>query len=69
MTSDLVIIDVSEKGIGLGIELGYARAKKIPVIATLHETIEVSTTVKGTADRIITYKDVTDIDFSVLENL
>ncbi|WP_194842527.1 nucleoside 2-deoxyribosyltransferase [Endozoicomonas sp. OPT23] len=62
--SDLVVIDVSEKGIGLGIEAGYARAKGIPLVVTLKEGVEVSTTVLGTADRVIHYNDVADIDFS-----
>ncbi len=64
-SSDLVMIDVSEKGIGLGIEAGYARAKEIPLFVTIREGLEVSTTVKGIADRVITYKDIADINFSV----
>jgi len=44
--SDLVIIDLSEKGVGLGIEAGYAYSKGIPVISIAHAT-KISTTLLG----------------------
>ena len=31
-SSDVAIIDLSEKGVGLGIEAGYAYSKQIPII-------------------------------------
>lgn len=44
--SHFVIIDLSEKGVGVGIEAGYAYSRGIPVIAIAHET-EISTTLLG----------------------
>ncbi|PKH07713.1 nucleoside 2-deoxyribosyltransferase [Moritella sp. Urea-trap-13] len=59
--SDMVIIDVSEKGVGLGIEAGYAKAKGKELIVTIKNGIEISTTIQGTADKIITYNEISDI--------
>ena len=44
--SDVVIIDLSEKGVGLGIEAGYAYSRDIPVIAIANKT-DISTTLLG----------------------
>ncbi|MDX2321919.1 MAG: hypothetical protein QNK26_15135 [Moritella sp.] len=60
---DLVVIDVSEKGVGLGIEAGYAKAKGKELIVTIKNGIEISTTIQGTADKIITYNKVSEITF------
>ena len=44
--SDVVIIDLSEKGVGLGIEAGYAYSRGIPVIAIANKP-NISTTLLG----------------------
>jgi len=44
--SDVVIIDLSEKGVGLGIEAGYAYSKGKPVI-TISNKPDISTTLLG----------------------
>lgn len=44
--NDVVIIDLSEKGVGLGIEAGYAYSRDIPVIAVSHQS-KISTTLLG----------------------
>ena len=59
---DLVVIDVSEKGIGLGIEAGYARAKGKELIVTARKGTEVSTTISGIADQVIDYESISDIN-------
>ncbi|KAJ3498445.1 hypothetical protein NLG97_g1116 [Lecanicillium saksenae] len=46
---DLVVIELSEKGVGLGIEAGYAHGKGIPVVAVAREGREISTTMEGIA--------------------
>ena len=61
--SDLVIIDVSEKGMGLGIEAGYAKAKGKELIITVKKGREISTTIRGIADRIIEYQEIHKISF------
>ena len=60
-SSDLVVIDVSEKGVGLGIEAGYAKAKGKELIVTVRKGLDVSTTVSGTADRVISYETITGL--------
>lgn len=60
--SDILIIEFSEKGVGLGIEAGYAFAKKIPIIVIAKEGSDISNTLKGIASKIIFYitpKDIT----------
>ncbi|QUM75674.1 nucleoside 2-deoxyribosyltransferase [Moritella sp. 24] len=59
--SDIVVIDISEKGVGLGIEAGYAKAKGKELIVTIKNGVEISTTIQGTADKIITYNEISDI--------
>lgn len=61
--ADLVVIDVSEKGVGLGIEAGYAKAKGKRLIVTIKKGVEISTTISGTADQIIEYDQVAEISF------
>ena len=60
-SSDLVVLDVSEKGVGLGIEAGYAKAKGKELIVTVRKGMEVSTTISGTADRVIDYETISGI--------
>ncbi|KAJ6783364.1 hypothetical protein PWT90_09479 [Aphanocladium album] len=46
---DLVVIELSEKGVVLGIEAGYAHGKRIAVVAVARERLEISATMKGIA--------------------
>jgi nucleoside 2-deoxyribosyltransferase len=57
-SSDLLIAEVSEKAIGVGIEIGYAIAKNKPVIYLRNENAEHSTTAAGSAQYVIVYKDI-----------
>ncbi len=62
-SSDIVIIDLSEKGVGLGIEAGYAYSKKIPII-TIAERQPISTTLVGISRDHFVYDGKSDlIDF------
>lgn len=58
---DLLIAETSDKGIGIGIEVGYAKAKNKPVIYVRHNTAEHSTTVSGISDFQIVYVDAADL--------
>jgi 2'-deoxynucleoside 5'-phosphate N-hydrolase len=58
--SDVVIIDVSEKGVGLGIEAGYAYSKSKPVI-TIAQKTEISTTLIGISRYNHIYEDDEDL--------
>ena len=60
--SAILIAEVSEKGIGIGIEVRYAKAKNIPVIYVRNSSSEHSTTVSGIADFKIIYENVIDLE-------
>ncbi len=58
---DILIAEVSYKGIGIGIEAGYAKAKNKPVIYVRQHSSEHSTTVSGISDYKIIYGDAMDL--------
>lgn len=58
---DLVVIDLSEKGVGLGIEAGYAFAKGIPIITIAKIGSEISETLEGISERVIFYNNMEDL--------
>ncbi len=55
--SDIVVIDLTEKGVGLGIEAGYAFAKGIPVFTIAREGADISTTLRGISQDVCHYKN------------
>ncbi len=59
--SDLFIVEYSEKGVGLGIEAGYAYAKNVPIFVIAKTNSEISDTIKGIAKSIFFYSDSPDI--------
>ncbi|WP_044210056.1 nucleoside 2-deoxyribosyltransferase [Flammeovirga sp. OC4] len=60
-SSDVFIAELTTKAIGVGIEVGYAFAKGIPVIYIRKKGSDYSTTVSGCADQVLVYEDVTDL--------
>ena len=60
-SSDILIAELSVKSIGVGIEIGYAYAKNIPIIYLHKEGTEYSTTAYGTATNSIKYKNIDDL--------
>lgn len=58
---DLLIAEVSDKSIGVGIEIGYAKAKKIPVFYLRKKDAEHSTTASGSAIYSIIYSSQTEL--------
>lgn len=58
--STLLVAEASEKNVGVGIEVGYAKALKIPTIYLQQEHAEISTTIKGTVSSHITYSSSDD---------
>jgi nucleoside 2-deoxyribosyltransferase len=63
--ADIVVLDMSEKGVGLGIEAGYAKALGKKLIITLDSKFELSTTMQGIADTVLIYNDASNIKFPV----
>ncbi len=53
--------ETTDKGIGIGIEAGYAKAKGKPVIYLRKSEAEHSTTLSGMADFCIIYDDLEDL--------
>lgn len=58
---DFVVVDLSEKGVGLGIEAGYAYAKGKPIATLAQEGCDISTTLSGISTHVDRY------DFATLE--
>lgn len=56
-SSDLLIVEFSEKGVGIGIEAGYAYAKNKPIYVIAKEGSDISSTIKGIAKNIFFYKN------------
>lgn len=53
--SDFIILEMTEKGVGLGIEAGYAVAKGKRLIVLIENNYELSSTMKGIANLVIQY--------------
>lgn len=66
---DLLIAETSDKAIGIGIEVGYAKAKNKPVIYLRNKNAEHSTTVAGTSDHKIIYGNADDLRIQLSEAL
>lgn len=59
--SDLLIAEVTQKAIGVGIEVGYMTARNKTVIYLRRSGADYSTTVGGIADYEIVYQDTADL--------
>ncbi len=53
----LVVIDVTEKGVGIGIEAGYAYAHSIPVFTIAQDGVAISPTLEGISSAVGFYQD------------
>lgn len=58
---DILIAETSYKGIGIGVEVGYAKAKNKTVIYLRQKDTEHSTTVSGISDFQIVYLNTNDL--------
>ena len=58
---DLLIAELTTKSIGVGIEIGYAYAKNIPILYLHKEQAAYSTTASGSANYHITYSNEIDL--------
>jgi 2'-deoxynucleoside 5'-phosphate N-hydrolase len=66
---DLLIAETSHKAIGVGIEVGYAKAKKKPIIYLRNNNAEHSTTVSGISDFQVIYSNAHDLTTKLSEVL
>lgn len=60
-TCQLVVIDLTEKGVGLGIEAGFAYAHNIPVITVAPTEADVSNTLRGISKTVSFYRSLADL--------
>lgn len=63
----LVVVDLTEKGVGVGIEAGYARAKNIPIVVIAQAGADVSETLRGIARAVFWYEGADDLTRFVRE--
>lgn len=61
---DAVLIEFSEKGVGLGIEAGYASAKGKPIHVIAKTGSEISDTLRGIATSITFYNTPETLDIT-----
>ncbi len=59
--SELVVVDLTEKGVGLGIEAGYAAAKNIPLVTIARKDSDISTTLAGISDQVFLYSQFDEL--------
>ena len=57
----LTVIDLTEKGVGLGIEAGYAYAQRVPVITIARKGFDISTTLRGISKDVYLYVSSDDL--------
>ena len=60
-SAEMLISEFSEKGVGLGIEAGYAFAKGKPIVVIAKEGSDISSTLKGISREVLFYSDVEEI--------
>jgi nucleoside 2-deoxyribosyltransferase len=60
-TSDVVVVDLTEKGVGVGIEAGYAFAKHIPVVTIARTGSDISETLRGISQEVLLYDQYDDL--------
>jgi nucleoside 2-deoxyribosyltransferase len=59
--SDLVVVELTEKGVGVGIEAGYAYARGIPIITIAGKGSDISATLQGISQRLFLYEDFDEL--------
>ena len=64
---DILIAETSEKGIGIGVEVGYAKGKGKTIVYIRQKDMEHSTTVSGSSDFQIIYSDSKDLRMQLLQ--
>jgi nucleoside 2-deoxyribosyltransferase len=65
--ADILIAEASTKAIGVGVEVGYAKAKNKPVIYIRHYDAAHSTTISGMSDFNIVYVNTEDLQKKLTE--
>ena len=66
---DFFIAELSNKSIGVGIEMGYAYSKQIPILYIHHKDAKTSSTALGIAKHHIIYTDALDLATALVVKL
>ena len=66
-SADMLLAELTTRSIGVGIEIGYACARKKPVIYLRKEGAEYATTAAGSAAYTIEYKNASHLQESMNE--
>mgnify|MGYP001819140739 CR=1 FL=1 len=66
--ADFLIAELTAKSIGVGIEIGYARAKEKPIIYVRRKSAEYSTTAAGSSTSVLAYENELDL-FTKMDQL
>ncbi|MBX3010042.1 MAG: DinB family protein [Caldilineaceae bacterium] len=59
--ADVLLVEFTEKGVGIGIEVGYAQANQIPIVVIARHGAEISTTLRGVATTLFFYHDYAEL--------
>lgn len=59
--SDVVVIELTEKGVGVGIEAGYAYARGIPLVTIARKAADISETLQGISQKLFLYDDMDEL--------
>jgi 2'-deoxynucleoside 5'-phosphate N-hydrolase len=60
--SELVVVDLTEKGVGIGIEAGYAYARGVPIVTVAEAGADISTTLRGISASVSFYRDAGELE-------
>ena len=61
-SSNLLVVDLTEKGVGLGIEAGYAYAKQIPIVVIARKGSDISATLQGISRKLFLYDEFKELN-------
>ena len=61
-SSNLLVVELTEKGVGLGIEAGYAYAKQIPIVVIARKGSDISATLRGIAQKLFLYNEFGELN-------
>ena len=62
----MVLVELTEKGVGLGIESGYTYAQQKPIVVLAPNSADVSSALAGIATLIMRYDSLDDLAALVL---
>jgi 2'-deoxynucleoside 5'-phosphate N-hydrolase len=65
--SELMVVDLTEKGVGVGIEAGYAFARGVPIVAIAETGADMSETLRGISTCVSFYGNAEELRQALAE--